>query len=183
MVSQADWTTDRLTLLGFVSLLVVSLLCPLLTNAHAAGFSLRFHGNGVGAPDQDRVKIPIDNPARPADIGATDFTLEFWMKALPGENSAGTCSPGNDNWITGNIIIDRDINGAGDFGDYGVSLFSTGLAFGVASGSNGGNGICGTTNVADGLWHHIAVTRNAATGQLRLFADGMMRRVPAPPVT
>ena len=42
------------------------------------GFALRFHGNGFSAPDLDRVKIRIDNPpGPPADVGATDFTLEF----------------------------------------------------------------------------------------------------------
>jgi glucose/arabinose dehydrogenase len=155
-----------------ISLVVLPLTTP-PSAAEAAGFSLRFHGSGAAAPDQDRVKIPIDNPARPADIGAGDFTLEFWMKALPGENGGGTCFPGHNNWITGHIIFDRDVNGPGDFGDYGISLFSTGLAFGVASGVNG-NGICGATDVADGVWHHIAVTRNAPTGQLRLFVDGML---------
>ncbi|MEW6569498.1 MAG: carboxypeptidase regulatory-like domain-containing protein, partial [Chloroflexota bacterium] len=44
------------------------------------GYSLRFYGNGYG--DLDRVKILIDAPARPADVGATDFTLEWWMKAF-----------------------------------------------------------------------------------------------------
>ncbi|MEW6569468.1 MAG: M23 family metallopeptidase, partial [Chloroflexota bacterium] len=43
-------------------------------------YSLRFYGNGYG--DLDRVKILIDAPARPADVGATDFTLEWWMKAF-----------------------------------------------------------------------------------------------------
>src|SRR3990172_2807512 len=47
------------------------------------GFSLRFHGNGYG--DLDRVKIPIDGPARPADVGVADFTIDWWMKTLPGE--------------------------------------------------------------------------------------------------
>ncbi len=169
-----------LILSGRSALIILSLLAAARGDAQAAGFSLRFHGYGITAPDQDRVKIPINNPPRPADVGAGDFTLEFWMKAIPGENSAGTCSPGNDNWITGNIMFDRDVNGTGDYGDYGVSLFSTGIAFGVFSGLSGvGNGICGETNVADGVWHHIAVTRRAfdaalGTGVLRIFVDGML---------
>ena len=160
-------------LLGYFAILFCSLLGRPPRSVEAAGFSLRFHGNGVN--DIDRVKIPINNPARPADIGATDFTAEFWMKALPGENGAGNCSPGTDNWITGNIMFDRDINGPGDHGDYGISLFSDGIAFGVHSGVIGdGNGICGVTKVADGQWHHIAVTRRQSDGLLRIFVDGML---------
>jgi hypothetical protein len=42
----------------------------------AAGWALRFCGNGFG--DIDRVKISIDAPPRPADVGVGDFTVEFW---------------------------------------------------------------------------------------------------------
>ena len=136
--------------------------------ARAADTSLRFFGHGSG--DIDRVKIPIDAPARPTDVGG-DFTLEFWMKATPGENTASGCSPGNDNWITGHVIFDRDVYGAGDYGDFGVSLFTGGIAFGAAGTASGG-GLCGATPVDDGAWHHVAVTRASATGQIRLFVDG-----------
>ncbi|HRE01485.1 MAG TPA: hypothetical protein PLV68_09300, partial [Ilumatobacteraceae bacterium] len=43
-----------------------------------SGYSLRFFG--TGRQDIDRVKLRLDPPV-PADIGATDFTLEFWVKA------------------------------------------------------------------------------------------------------
>lgn len=160
-------------MLGVIMLLIASVLTARPSDAQEVGYSLRFHGSGVTAPDQDRVKIPIDTPPRPADIGTTDFTLEFWMKALPGENGARSCSQEKDNWTAGNVIFDRGINDTGDFGDYGLSLFATGIAFGVAGG-NSGNGICGATPVADGNWHHVAVTRRHADGQVRLFVDGML---------
>ena len=47
------------------------------------------------------------------------------------------------------------------------------IAFGVSFG-NSGNTICGTTDVADGQWHHIAVTRRRSDGALRLFVDGVL---------
>ncbi|MGH2621689.1 MAG: carboxypeptidase regulatory-like domain-containing protein, partial [Anaerolineales bacterium] len=72
------------------------------------GFSLRFHGNGYG--DLDRVKIRIDPPV-PADIGGVDFTLEWWMKAVPGENDSAGCATGGDNWFYGNTVFDRDVFG------------------------------------------------------------------------
>jgi hypothetical protein len=141
-----------------------------LAGAQGSGYSLRFFGSGVD--DVDRVKIRIDAPARPADVGG-DFTLEWWMKARPGDNAQETCSEGNDNWIYGNIIFDRDIYGAGEYGDWGVSLFRSGLAFGVY-GQGIGAGLCGSTDLADGAWHHVAVTRRASNGRMRLFVDGRL---------
>ncbi len=135
------------------------------------GGSLRFFGTGSG--DIDRVKVKLDAPAKPVDVGG-NFTLEFWMKSASG-NTSGTCTAGGDGWINGNIIVDRDVFGDGDFGDYGVSLFGSGgrLAFGVDR-LGTGTTICGATNVANGVWHHVAVTRNSATGLLRLFVDGQL---------
>lgn len=148
--------------------------------AQTTGSSLRFYGSGVRARDLDRVKIPLDNPQAPVDVG-NDFTIEFWMKALPGENSSGSCSNAayGDAWITGNIMIDRDVYNSGDHGDYGIALFAGNgrLAFGVDRGGSG-NTLCGGSNLANGQWHHIAVTRNSSTSsaageRLQLFVDGV----------
>jgi len=158
------------TVLALLALACSVVLSLVSGDARAVGFALRFHGNGVG--DIDRVKIPID-PARPADIGAADFTLEFWVKANLGENTAGACTPGGDNWIFGNILIDRDVFGAGDWGDYGVSLGAGRIAFGVGTGSSGTT-ICGGTLVANGAWHHVAATRRRSDGLLRVFVDGVL---------
>ncbi len=72
-------------------------------------------------------------------------------------------SPGNDNGITGNIILDRDIFGDGDQGDFGISMTYGQLAVGVHNGTSG-IGLCGTQVVADGSWHHIAITRPLSDG-------------------
>jgi len=133
------------------------------------GFSLRFYGNGYG--DLDRVKIPIDPPV-PADVGATDFTLEWWMKAVPGENGSAACSPGGTNWFFGNTIFDRDIYGDGDNGNFGVSIAGGRIAFGVGKGSESET-ICGTTDLADAQWHHVAVVRSIS-GEMKIFVDGVL---------
>ncbi len=133
------------------------------------GFSLRFYGNGYG--DLDRVKIRIDPPV-PADIGGEDFTLEWWMKAVPGENDSPDCAPGGDNWFDGNTLFDRDVFGEGDLGDYGISLAGGRIAFGVGRGS-ARQTICGATDLQDGAWHHIAAVRNL-TGEMRVFVDGRL---------
>ncbi|HLA78083.1 MAG TPA: hypothetical protein VJU18_10940 [Vicinamibacteria bacterium] len=136
-----------------------------------ATHSQRFHGNGVAAPTLDRVVIRLDAPARPVDVGAGDLTLEFWMKANPGDNTTTPCSGGEDDWINGSIILDRDIFGALGCGDFGVSLMDRGVTFGVA-GAGGGNTVCGAGNLADGACH-VAVTRSLTSGQLRVFVDGL----------
>lgn len=145
----------------------------------AWGASLRFFGTGQN--DIDRVKIRIDAPARPADIGSASFTVEFFLRALPGENPATSCREGNDGWIYGHVIIDRDVYGGGDFGDYGISLFDDGLAFGVAVGGSG-EGICARRALADGQWHHVAAVRRASDGTMALFVDGVLEASAIGPV-
>lgn len=135
---------------------ITLLLLTVSVQAHPAlpegnGYSLRFYGNGEG--DIDRVKIKLDAPARPIDVGGT-FTIEWWMKATLQENPTTLCTSGADNWIYGNVILDRDVYGAGDYGDFGVSLGGGRLMFGVSRGENG-EGICGEKVVADGEWHHM----------------------------
>lgn len=138
-------------------------------------FSLRFFGTGTG--DIDRVKVPLldtNGTQRPVNFGATDFTLEFWIKGTKLDNPTVPCTTGTigkDAWANGAIVIDRDVLGDGDFGDYGVALFGGRVAFGVAH-SSGGATACGARDVLDGGWHHVALTRQRASGELKIFVDG-----------
>jgi hypothetical protein len=143
-----------------------------------AGTALRFHGNG--AFEENQVKIRLDAPARPVDVGLAGFTLEFWMKAQPGQNPGVSCSGGGSDWINSAIVFDRDVFGNGDLGDFGVSLMNRRLAWGVGGrddvpvpGAYFENTVCGSRIVDDGAWHHVAVTRDAG-GQLHIFVDGQV---------
>lgn len=131
--------------------------------------SLRFYGTGTGGID--RVEIAID-PQVPADVGAGDFTIDFWVRTSSVNFTwAAACTAGANGWQSGNVVVDRDRMGNGDHGDYGIAITRAGVAFGVSKGAAGA-GLCGTTNVIDGTWHHIAVTRVASTGALALYIDG-----------
>lgn len=138
------------------------------------GKALRFSGNGTG--DIDRVKIRIDQPgvtgkAWPMDVGTTDFTVEFRVKGtLEANKGTVQCGPSNA-WITGNRLIDRDRFNVPR--KYGVSLSGGKVAFGV-TGENGSFDytLCGSVNVLDGAWHHVAVERRRSDGRLWIFVDG-----------
>ncbi len=151
------------------------LLAP-TSPADALAASLRFHGNGVN--DIDRVKIAIDDPANanpgpPADIGAADFTIEFWMRASAEENGAGAVSCGaNIAWINGNIAIDRDRYNQDR--KFGLSIAGGRVVFGVSGDGTGDRTICGTTVVLDAAWHYVAVERRRSDGFLWLYVDGTL---------
>jgi cell division septation protein DedD len=164
--------TRRIIQALVVAALFITLFITLLPPARAeGGAALRFFGTGSG--DVDRVKIPLTGANQAINVGATDFTIEFWMRARANENPSPACAPGNDTWIYGNILLDRDIFGNGDYGDYGVSIAGGRIAFGTHNGTTG-NTICSTTNVADDAWHHVALTRRFADGQLSIFVDGRL---------
>ncbi len=151
--------TIVLYVLGFISV-----------NVSGQNYCLRFFGNGTN--DIDRVKIPLDNPHREIDIGLS-FTIEFQIKANLEDNPlGGSAIEGyNDDWTLGHIIIDRDIYGAGDYGDYGISLVSGRIAFGINNGSDSYTMISNAI-VADGDWHFVAFTRDHISGEMRVFIDG-----------
>jgi Concanavalin A-like lectin/glucanases superfamily len=142
------------------------------------GTALRFFGTGTN--DVDRVKIPLNtnNTSTRADVGG-DFTLEWWMKANRNDNSTAglSCEDGGDNWVTGNMLFDRDIFNDGDYGDYGVSMRGGRIIFGVNR-QGTGTSICAplANRVDDGQWHHVSVTRAQSTGILRIFVDGIQVR-------
>lgn len=152
----------------------------------AAPSSLRF--GGAGDDDADRVRIIIE-PNNPADIGSTDLTIEFWMKANAADNdptltvdpacssATGVTGASGADWLKGNNLLSRYRLGAGQ--GWGVSIVKdTGsvrrIAFGLIDTTPAAFTYCsGAVNVLNGAWHHIAITRNKATGETKIFVDGV----------
>lgn len=133
--------------------------------------ALRFFG--ASATEPGRVRIPL-GPINAGRITASapvnvsgDFTIEFWMKASAADNPAPACPNG---WYYGHIIIDRDVDGAGDYGDYGIALCDGRLAAGVSVGEDDRQ-LVSSVVVTDGQWRHIALTRSDG-GRIALFVDG-----------
>ena len=171
---------NSLALLGsFVGLVVATTLSQnsitnvdVMASGNPFGTSIRFHGTGTGY--NDRVEIPVQNNGQgnKLNIGATDFTIEFWMKVPIGVTN--TPVGGGNGWIWGNIILDRDIYGEHD-NDFGLSLFNGNLRFGTGPNPDDSTIETSGVNVADGLWHHVAIVRVASTGQVRIYVDGTQR--------
>ncbi|RYD39515.1 MAG: LamG domain-containing protein, partial [Verrucomicrobiaceae bacterium] len=118
------------------------------TEGKVGAQSAQFNGTG------SFVKIP-------ASVSG-DFSLAWWMKT--------TASGAAGQWYLGKSIIDAEVPGAA--ADWGVSLIGNRLGFGIG---NADKTILSTTNINDGTWHHIAVTRVSTTGAMRLYVDGTLQ--------
>lgn len=171
---------SRTIVVAMLALAATIAVVPLRADATGAppssGSSLWYHGNGTA--DIDRVKVQVDDPANsdpgpPVDVGATDFTIEFWMKGGLDENSAATTSCGaNVNWVNGNIVIDRDRYNQDR--KFGLSLAGGKFVWGVSGDSTGDFTICGSKSVLDWSWHHVAVERRRSDGWMWIFVDGLL---------
>jgi hypothetical protein len=139
-----------------------------MASGNPFGTSIRFYGTGTNY--NDRVEIPIQG--NKLNIGATDFTIEFWMKVPTGV--INTPVGGGNGWIWGNIILDRDIYGNYP-NDFGLSLFNGNLRFGTGPNPDTNTIETSGVNVADGQWHHVAIVRVASSGQVRIYVDGTQR--------
>jgi hypothetical protein len=73
-------------------------------------------------------------------------------------------------WYQGEGLVDGGVSGVAD--DFGVSLLGNAAAFGVG---NPDTTISSTTAINDGQWHHVAVTRNAYSGLMQLYVDGVLQ--------
>ena len=148
------------------------LFLVMISSSFSQDYCLRFYGNGVN--DIDRVKIPIDNEQKLINIGGS-FTIEFELKYTLSENPLGSSATqgSNDDWTLGHIILDRDIFGPGDYGDYGISLAAGRLCFGVNNGSQSYTIITNQV-VPENTWNTIAVTRNQTSGEMRIFINGVL---------
>ncbi len=149
------------------------LLSILLWSFIAHAQSLEFF-DYVG-PDVGRVKIRVDDETNSllgpvVDVGATDFTIEFWMKASPVNDQPAVTCGANVNWIYGNIMFDRDRYNQDR--KFGLSIAGGRIVFGVSGNGTGDRTLCGVTTANDNQWHHVAVARRRSDGFMYLFVDG-----------
>ncbi len=93
---------------------------------------------------------------------SNNFTIAFWVKT--------TTTGGSGQWYNGKGLVDGEM--AGVVNDFGITLVGTNAAFGVG---NPDTTITTTSSINDGAWHHIAATRDATSGQMNLYRDGVLQ--------
>ena len=93
------------------------------------------------------------------------MTIEFWVKTTEVGNIGG-------GWFDGIGLIDAEVAGF-NRADFGVSLRGGKVTFGVSSLAGPYTNLDSASAVNDGSWHYCAVTRNAATGEIKVYIDGV----------
>jgi len=130
------------------------------------GFAQQFNrleGDFLNIPDHQDFDMPPD----------ASFTIEFWLK------KSSLCD-GNTN-SSNNVIIGRydGSPGTGNLNIWwiGINCYTTegtqgGVRFVLRDDLDVGYCLVGSTNVIDGMWHHVVATRNGSSGVSRIFVDG-----------
>jgi YVTN family beta-propeller protein len=118
----------------------------------------------------DAWALRIDGEADAASVPPTirdDFSILFWLRAT------GLAADGAQ-WRVGAGLVDASPPSPAPLpaDDFGVSMLGNLIAFGIGDAGGGDVTVRSTTPVNDGLWHHIAVTRDGATGEIEVFVDG-----------
>ena len=91
-----------------------------------------------------------------------DFTIELWFRS----SQAGG---GEAQWYQGRGLVDGEVNG--NMNDFGIALGNGKVLFGTG---NPDTTIRSPLALNDGSWHHVAATREKATGTLKLYVDGAL---------
>jgi CSLREA domain-containing protein len=104
---------------------------------------------------------------------AGDFTISMWVKTS--QTAQGTV------WWQGYGLVDGEVGDPVD--DFGTSVADGKFAFGVgATPASGGDvTILSTTSINDGGWHHVAATRDATSGEMKVYVDGVNEKTQAGP--
>ena len=143
----------------FIAVVAAAWLIPAL----AFGQSIRF--NGTVDQAYDRITIPVDGGSS-ANIGATDFTIELWLRPdATRNNGSGTA------WWQGNIFLDRDMLG-GVERSFGASLLSGRVAFTTHPAGGGQTVFTATSDIRDDNWHWIVITYDRSSGVVQVYVDG-----------
>jgi len=128
--------------------------CPAGEAVGQIGNAYDFSGGDVGIDFLDNAAFDF--------AAVASFSIELWMKldAAPAAGNPDVMigrTDGNTVWWVG---VDEDGTAACFFDDATVGLEA--------------DQINGYSNVADGSWHHIVVTRDGAADRLSLYVDGVL---------
>ena len=91
-----------------------------------------------------------------------NWTIAFWVKTTQ-------TSPTGTAWYQGNGMVDGEVPNIVD--DFGVSYLNSKVAFGVG---NPDTTIQSTSTINSGNWVHVACTRDSASGQMKVYVNGIL---------
>ena len=147
--------------------LALALLPVLVSAVHAQsycdpGFALDFDGA------DDRVMVPYD-----ASFPTEVFTVSAWIKTTSTMGRSAIIARGEDDnsW---NLSWQLYVNPAGDLEIMLEDVNERNFCYPLNSCFPMGSCTSGDLFVADGTWHHVAATRDAA-GALSVYVDGQER--------
>ncbi|MDB5301190.1 MAG: repeat-containing protein, partial [Phycisphaerales bacterium] len=140
--------------------LVGSPLPAWVTPGRVGSANLSFSGNGVNYTN-GLSSVNLQNDLSPI-LGSTS-SLTAWIKTTQIGNSDG--STWQDPAITG-----VEQNGGGN--DIRWGFLDTTGHIGIAPGD--GATARSTSPINDGQWHHVAFTRDAVTGVIKVYVDGVL---------
>ena len=116
-----------------------------------AGSALRFDGD-------DHCRIPR--------VVEDSFTVSFFVRS----KNRGGGRPRDTRWFTGTGLVDGEVPGIVD--DWGISWHSDGI---IAAGTGRPEKfVASGSGYHDGEWHHVAFTRDMASGRIALYVDGAL---------
>lgn len=95
-----------------------------------------------------------------------DFTVAMWVETLDTAGSAG------GQWWSGKALVAGEMPGGA--ADWGTAIVNGQFVLGVGS-TSGDVTLASSVNVNDGTWHHVLATRNATTGAMAVYVDGVLR--------
>ncbi len=132
------------------------------TDAVAGAGAVEFYtdgGNGGGFLSYD------PTPAGLLSVLSTNFSISLWLKTSQSFGNSG------DYAFNGAGVVSADIPGL-DYDVLPVALTEGEVAFNT--GGDVDYTINSTTNIYDGQYHHVVVTRDQTTGAKKIYIDGAL---------
>jgi len=93
-----------------------------------------------------------------------DFTIACWVKT--------TDTGDGGQWWAGKGLVDAEVSGSTS--DFGLALVGDTAAFGAG---NPDTTLTASTPINDDRWHHVAATRDDASGEMQIYIDGALEGV------
>jgi len=97
------------------------------------------------------------------------FTIELWVKT--------TATGGTGGWWEGRGLVDGEMPGGVD--DFGTVVRGSKFGFGVG---NPDTTMSSTSDINDDQWHYCVATRDAVTGEMKVYVDGELEMTATGPI-